>query len=127
MASFRTPLARVRGKGPAHSGVGHWWRQRLTGLANIFLALWFAVSIVALAGADYSTVVWWIRDPVVTVLLLIFLANSFYHLRLGIQVSIEDYVKSEAIKIGSLLAVTFVTVILALLSIISVLKISLGG
>lgn len=127
MADFRTPIARVRGLGPARAGTEHWWHQRITAAANLFLVLWFAVSMVALAGADYVTVTWWIRDPFVTVLLVLFVGNIFYHLRLGLQVVVEDYVKSEAVKVGSLFALTFVCTALALLGIVAVLKVSFGG
>jgi len=127
MAEFRTPLARARGLGAAKAGPHHWWHQRLTAIANILLMIWFVVSVVSLAGADYTTIVWWVRDPVVTVLLVAFIANLFYHLWLGLRVPIEDYVDAPGTKIAAVLALSFVTILFALLGIISVLKVSLGG
>jgi len=127
MAEFRTPLARARGLGAAKAGPHHWWHQRLTAIANILLMIGFVGSVVSLAGADYTTIVWWVRDPVVTVLLVAFIANLFYHLWLGLRVPIEDYVDAPGTKIAAVLALSFVTILFALLGIISVLKVSLGG
>ncbi len=127
MTDSRSPIARARGLGAAGQGTRHWLHQRLTGLANLVLVFWFASSIVALAGADYTTVVWWIRDPVVSVLLLLLLASSFYHLSLGLRVVIEDYVSGEGLKLFLIYAVGALSILLALLGGLSVLKIALGG
>lgn len=127
MAEFRTPIARARGLGAAKAGPHHWWHQRITAIANILLVIWFVVSVVLLAGADYTTIVWWMRDPVVAVLLVVFIANMFYHLWLGLKVPIEDYVRAPAAKLAAFLALTFGCVLLALLGILAVLKIFFGG
>ena len=127
MSSLRTPLGRVRGLGSAKDGTEHWWRQRLTAVANLPLVIWFVVSVIALVDADHATVVAWIRDPVVSILLVLMLANLFYHLRLGVQVVIEDYVHAEGLKIASMVALTFATVLVAAASIFAVLRISFGG
>ena len=127
MSSLRTPLGRVRGLGSAKDGTEHWWRQRLTAVANLPLVIWFTVSVIALVDADHATVVAWIRDPVVSILLVLMLANLFYHLRLGVQVVIEDYVHAEGLKIASMVALTFATVLVAAASIFAVLRISFGG
>ena len=127
MTDSRSPIARARGLGAAGQGTRHWLHQRLTGLANLVLVFWFASSIVALAGADYTTVVWWIRDPVVSVLLLLLLASSFYHLSLGLRVVIEDYVSGEGLKLFLICAVGALSILLALLGGLAVLKIALGG
>lgn len=127
MTDMRAPLARVRGRGSAKSGSGPWLGQRLTGIANLFLVLWFAVSVAALAGSDYATVVWWVRDPVVSVLLIVLVANLFWHLRLGLAVVIEDYIESASSKFAAVLAVNALSLLLALAGILAILKISLGG
>ena len=101
--------------------------QRVTAVINLLLLLWFAGSVVSLAGAGYADIIWWVRDPIVTVLLVLLIANLFYHIRLGLQVVIEDYVKSDGTKALSLILLTMVTLVLALLGIVSVLKVSFGG
>ncbi len=127
MSKFRTPIATARGLGSARSGARHWMHQRVTAVINLLLLLWFAGSVVSLAGAGYADIIWWVRDPIVTVLLVLLIANLFYHIRLGLQVVIEDYVKSDGTKALSLILLTMVTLVLALLGIVSVLKVSFGG
>ena len=125
--SMETPLGRVRGLGSAKSGTEHWWHQRLTALALIPLTGWFAVSLIVLASGDYHQAVDWIRDPIVAGLLVLMLAAGYYHLKLGMQVIIEDYVHVEWLKLTALIIVTFWCIALALASIMAVVWIWLGG
>lgn len=101
--SYRTPLSRVEGLGPAHSGVEHFWRQRVTATALIPLSIWFAVAILSLIGADRETVVSYLHEPVHAVLMILFIIAALMHMVLGIQVVIEDYVPNEGQKIALLL------------------------
>lgn len=125
--TLRSPLSKARGLGSAKSGTHHWWMQRVTAIANIPLGLWFVVSVLGLIGAEHDVVVAWIAQPLTAILLILFIANIFYHLRLGLQVFIEDYVHAEGTKIAALLGVTFASIALATACIFSVLKISFGG
>ena len=125
--SMETPLGRVRGLGSAKSGLDHWWHQRLTALALIPLTAWFAVSLIVIASGTYQQAVDWIRDPIVAGLLILMLAAGYYHLKLGMQVIIEDYVHVEWQKITALIVVTFWCIALALASIMAVVWIWLGG
>jgi len=125
--SMRTPLGRVRGLGSAKEGVGHWWTQRLTAVALVPLLVWFVASLVQLAGADYAHVVAWIAQPVVAILLSLLFIAGFYHLALGLQVVIEDYVHGEPARIVSLVVVKFGCWALAAAAIFSVLKIAFRG
>ena len=125
--SLRTPLGRVRGLGSAKDGTHHWWMQRVTAVALVPLTVWFVASLVALVGADYDTVVAWIGQPVVAVLLILFLFTGFWHLKLGLQVVIEDYVHSEGAKVASQMAVTFGCILVGALSLFAVLKIAFGS
>ncbi|MFQ6023502.1 MAG: succinate dehydrogenase, hydrophobic membrane anchor protein [Acidiferrobacterales bacterium] len=125
--SLRTPLAHVRGLGSAKEGTHHWWMQRLTAVALVPLSLWFVAFIVALATAEHGTVVEWIRSPVVTVLLLLFIVAVFHHAQLGLQVIIEDYVHGEWLKVTSLIIMKFAAVALAFASIVAVLRVAFGG
>ena len=125
--SLRTSLGRVRGLGTAKEGVGHWWSQRLTALALIPLAIWFAVSVAAHAGADYESFRDWVGSPVVAALLLMLIVATFYHAYLGLQVVIEDYVHHHGIKIASLIAVKAACIVLAVIALLSVLKIMFGA
>ncbi len=127
MDKFRTPLNQVRGLGSAKEGTHHWWLQRLTALALAPLAIWFVVSLLSMTGADYASVVKWVRSPVVTVLLLSLIWALFHHAQLGLQVVLEDYVRSEWLKIASIIAVKFTALILGLASAVAVLKVAVGS
>ena len=125
--SMETPLGRIRGLGSAKSGLEHWWHQRLTALALIPLMVWFAVSLIVIASGTYQEAVDWIKDPIVAGLMILMLAAGYYHLKLGMQVIIEDYVHTEWVKITSLVVMTFWCIALALASVMSVVWIWLGG
>jgi len=126
---METPLARVRHLGSAKEGVEHWWMQRLTAIALVPLSLWFVASIwwLVVGGVDYAAFQSWLQGPVAAILLILFLGATFYHLKLGMQVVIEDYVHAEWLKLTMLIGVTFGCLILGLASIYSVIVIALGG
>ena len=88
--SLRTPLSEVRGLGSAKEGTHHWWHQRLTALALIPLGIWFVISLIVFTGASHAEVAAWMGHPVNAGLLLLLIATTFYHLKLGLQVVIED-------------------------------------
>ena len=125
--SMETPLGQVRGLGSAKKGTGHWWHQRLTALALVPLTVWFAVSLIVIAAGDHQSAVDWIGDPIAAGLLILMLAAGAYHLKLGLQVVIEDYVHREWLKLGALVVMTFACITLTLASIMAVAWIWLGG
>ena len=113
------------GFGAAKEGVHHWWMQRLTAIALVPLGIWFAASVVLLEGASYERVTTWIGDPVVAVLLILTLGTLFLHLKLGLQVVIEDYIHTKLTKYSCLVANTFLNIVLGIVCIFSVLKVAL--
>jgi succinate dehydrogenase / fumarate reductase membrane anchor subunit len=125
--SMRSPLGRVRGLGSAKEGVHHWWMQRVTAVALIPLTLWFVFAVAGIGGLDYEAARAWIGHPLVAIALILLIAATFYHAKLGVQVVVEDYVHCEAAKLVSLLAVKFAAIVLATAAIFAVLKISFGG
>ena len=127
MNNMRTPLSRVRGLGSAKSGTDHWWHQRLTALALIPLSVWFAASLVSLSTGTLQEVKAWFSSPVVSGLMILLIGATFYHLKLGIQVVIEDYIHVEWLKIMSLIVVAFGCIILGLGSIMAVIWLWIGG
>ena len=125
-SSLRTPLSRVRGLGSARSGTGHFWKQRLTALANVPLAICFIVIIARLAGADHPSAVAILSGPLTGILLLLFLLSGLVHMRIGMQVIVEDYVHEEGAKVLCLMLNTFFTVAVGLACVYAILKISFG-
>ena len=125
--SLRSPLSKAVGLGSAKHGFSHWWWQRVTAIALIPLSLWFVASIVCLVGADYAEVVAWLGSPLNSTIILLFVLTALYHGQTGLQVVIEDYIHSKWLNLSLLLLMKFASVGLAVIAIISVLKIVLGG
>jgi succinate dehydrogenase / fumarate reductase membrane anchor subunit len=126
MMSLRSDLGRVKGLGAAHEGVGHWRLQRLTAVALILLALWFVTTLMGLIGAPHAEVVAWVGQIHVTVLLLALSLALFWHLKLGLQVVIEDYVHTPWLLITAQVAIRAFAALGALVAVVSILKISVG-
>lgn len=122
---LRSPLNRARGLGSAREGVEHWWMQRVTAVALIPLSLWFAASLIGLAGSDYNAFVNWLRAPFVTILMVLLLIVLCHHMALGLQVVVEDYVHSEWIKISAVVAVRCICLALAVAGVIATVRIVL--
>lgn len=125
-ARFRTPLARARGLGSARDGAEHFWRQRLTAVANVILVILLSFVVIRLAGADYATVRATLKNPLISLFLLSFIVSSIVHMRLGMKTIIEDYVRTEGRKMALLMLNTFFSVLVGLASIWAVLKLSFG-
>ena len=121
-----TPLARVRGLGAAKSGNEHFWRQRLTAVANIPLTIAVIVIFIMLLGRNQAAVAQIIGSPVVAVIMLLFVISVTTHMRIGMQVVIEDYVHDEIAKFVLIMANTFFAIAIALTSIYGILKLSFG-
>ena len=121
MNSLQTPLHKVQGLGASHSGTGHFWRQRVTAAALVPLGLWFTYAILGLAGTNEVAILSFLSRPWNALLMAAFAATLLYHMALGLQDIVDDYVHSAGMKIFSLLALRFfwiattVTCIFALL------------
>jgi len=123
---MRTPLRRVRGLGAAHSGTGHFWHQRITSVAGIPLTIALVIIVVALLGRSHAAVVQIIGSPLIAIIMLLFIINSAYHMWIGMQEIILDYVHEDKYKLASLMANTFYVVLVAFASCYAVLKLSFG-
>ena len=122
---MRSPLGRARGLGSTHRGSAHWWAQRITAVALVPLGIWFVFLVIGLAGVSRDAMMARISSPVSLSLMLALIVATFYHMWLGLQVVIEDYVHEERAKLASLLVLRGVCALLALICIISALKIGL--
>jgi len=110
--SIRTPLGKVRGLGSAKEGAGHFIAQRVTAIANLFLIPWFLISLIFVARGGYQRVIEFIGYPINAVFILIAVGSTLYHMRIGMQVVIEDYIAKTGTRLFLLLLNTFIVVAL---------------
>jgi succinate dehydrogenase / fumarate reductase, membrane anchor subunit len=125
--TMRTPLKAARHLGSAKEGADHFWKQRITAVANVFLGLFLVWLIASLIGADHATVKAKLANPLIALALLALIGSGTLHMRLGMQTIIEDYVNGEAAKIVLLMMNTFFAAFIALASTYAILKLSFGA
>ncbi len=122
-----TELGKVRGLGAAKEGTHHWIVQRMTAVSNLLLGLWLFASLLLLPSLDHWAVTGWLAQPFVAVPMILFLVSVFSHLRLGLQVLVEDYVHDEGRKFASLMLINFYAIAGAVFGVFCVAKVALGG
>ena len=123
---MRTPLSRVKGLGAAHHGVEHWWLHRMTALSNIPLILAFVIIVASLAGRPYPDAIRVLSNPFIALILVLCMISVTNHMRLGLQIVIEDYVHDRGLRIAAVIANNFFCVLIAAVCLFSILKISFG-
>ena len=124
--SMRTPLGRVRNLGASHSGTSDFWRQRLTAVAMVLLILPVIVVGMMLLGRNQAGAAQILGSPPVAIILLLFIVASVWHMKIGMQVVLEDYVVDEKLKLIAIMANNFFSFTVALASIYAILKLSSG-
>lgn len=125
--SMRSELGKVRGLGAAHGGTQHFWMQRVTAIANLPLVVFLVWFIIGHLGASRADVVASIKNPFIALGLALAMISICWHMKLGLQMVIEDYVHRPALKIASLLLVTFYSFGLAALALYAILKMNIGA
>jgi succinate dehydrogenase / fumarate reductase membrane anchor subunit len=123
---MRTPLARVLGRGTAKSGTQHFWHQRLTAVANIPLTIAAIVILITLLGRNQAAAAQILGSPAVAIIMLLFVGSIVIHMKIGMQVIVEDYVHDESAKLTLLMANTFFAIAVGLACVYGILKLSFG-
>lgn len=126
-SSLATDRNRVRGLGSAKAGTKHFWHQRVSAVALIPLTLFFIVTLIKLSGANYQAALGTVGRPFFALVLIGFVLAGAYHMRLGMQVVIEDYIHGEVTKLVLLMFNTFFSAFVALASLYAIVRISLGN
>ena len=124
--SMRTPLGRVRSLGPSHSGTTDFWRQRITAVAMVLLIVPVILVVMMLLGRNQAGAAQILGSPMVAIVMLLFIVASAWHMKIGMQVVIEDYVHNEMAKLAAIMANNFFSIATALASIYAILKLSSG-
>lgn len=126
-ATLGTQPAQGRGLASAGEGAEHWWHERLSSVAVLLLFVWLIVSLLRLPALDHRGVTEWLRDPLAAVPMLLLVAATFWHLKMGLQVIVEDYVHDEGNKFLATLLLNFAAVGAAAFAIFAVLKIAFAA
>jgi succinate dehydrogenase / fumarate reductase membrane anchor subunit len=124
--SMRTPLSRVRYLGASHSGTSDFWRQRVTAAAMVLLMVPVIVVVMMLLGRNQAGAAQILGSAPIAIIMLLFIVASAWHMKIGMQVVIEDYVHNEKLKLATIMANNFFCVAVALASIYAILKLSSG-
>jgi succinate dehydrogenase / fumarate reductase, membrane anchor subunit len=124
---MRSPLGRVLGLGSAKEGVQHWWMQRVTAIALVPLAIWFIIAALGMIGADRAAMVVWMHNPMSPVFAILLIVAVVYHLALGLQVVIEDYIHGETWKLGLIIVMRLWCIVLVGRGILAVLTLAFAG
>ena len=124
--SMRTPLGKVRGLGSAKHGAGHFISQRVSAIGLIFLVPWFLISLIGAVRGGHDGALAWVSDPINAVLVLLAVGAALYHMRLGMQVVIEDYIARHSTKAVLLILNTFICIVLFAAAAYAVLKIAIA-
>ena len=124
--SMRTPLARVRSLGASHSGTGDFWRQRVTAVAMTLLIVPVIVVVMMLLGRNQAGAAQILGSAPIAIIMLLFIIASAWHMKIGMQVVVEDYVHNEKLKLAIIMANNFFSIAVALASVYAILKLSSG-
>jgi len=124
--SMRTPLGRVRSLGSAKAGTGDFWRQRLTAIAMVALIIPVIVIVMMLLGRSHAAAIQILGSPFVAIVLILFIIASVWHMKIGMQAVIEDYVHDEKLKLVTIIGNNFFSAAVALAAVYAILKLSFG-
>ncbi len=122
-----TNIGKVRGLGSAKHGSHHWILQRVTAVGNLALIAWLLISLLRLPTYEHELLIGWLSSPLVAVPMMLILVSIFWHLRLGLQVLIEDYIPDHGLKFGIIILLNFFAIGGAALGIFAVAKVAFTG
>jgi succinate dehydrogenase / fumarate reductase membrane anchor subunit len=125
--SMRTPLARVRRLGAAHAGTSDFFRQRVSAVAMALLLIPVAIIMIMLVGRDQGAAIHLLGSPLVAIIMILFIVAGTWHMKIGMQVVLEDYMHNEGLKLAAIIANNFFAFAVGLASIFAIFKLSVGS
>jgi len=127
MMMMRTPLSTARAFGSSRDGFHHWWVERLTAIALVPLALWFAIGVIRVAGASYAEFTYWLSRPWNAALMIMFVSAGCVHGKMGMEVIVEDYVAPRSVQMAVRIGVNLMAYAVGVFSVVSIMIVALGG
>ena len=124
---FRTPLARVRGLGSAKEGTNHWWQQRVTAAALVQLVVFFWIIVLRLVGSGHAAAAAALKNPMTAGITMLLIIIGFWHLKLGAQVIVEDYVHHDGLKLALIIAIASICALIGLACLFAIAKLAFGA
>ena len=125
-SSMRTPLSRVRSLGAAHAGTTDFFRQRITAVALVLLIVPVIAVIMTLLGRNQAAAAQILGSPLIAIIMILFIIASCWHMKIGMQVVLEDYVHDEKLKLALIIANNFFSFGVGIASIYAIIKLSSG-
>ena len=124
MSSLQTPLHKVQGLGASHSGTGHFWRQRITAVALVPLGLWFVYAMLGLIDTNEVAVLSFLSKPWNALLMAAFAATLLYHMTLGLQDIVDDYIHTPGTKVFLRIAILVAAIAVGAVSLFAIIRIA---
>ena len=126
--AMRSSLGKVRGHGSGHGGTGHFIAQRVTAIALLILAPWFVITaLLSMHNPGYVAALDFLSQPVNAVGVILFLGAGLYHMQLGMQEVVEDYIAKPLTKALLLTLNTLLCVAVAAGAVFAVLHVNFGA
>ncbi len=122
--SIETWGKKVRYLGTARSGTGAARAMHLTSVALIPLTFAFVWLVILATTKDYAGARALFGRPCPAILMFLFVGASVWHMKVGMQAIIDDYIHEKHLKEWALIANTFFAVVIGAACLYSLLKVS---
>lgn len=124
---YKSDYSRARGWGSAHEGVHHFWVQRVTAIALVPLTILFVITFGGALGSGFEAARATYQNGWNAFIAISFVIVALWHLKLGLQVIIEDYVHSKPLRLTMLLANILLNGAFAIAGVFAIAKIAFAA
>jgi succinate dehydrogenase / fumarate reductase membrane anchor subunit len=106
----------------SHSGVSHWFNQRISALVLIPVIPWLLYSFILFVKSETNLSSFFFNNILNTSLAIITVVSMFYHSTSGLKVIFEDYIPNKPKRIKVILVMQIFNILIATITIITILK-----